>query len=67
MVCRTCGKKCDHWISKCPYKDFAAHVETFVDKAAASKTSMAASGSGKGAYVSPSMKASAERTGGSNC
>ncbi|CAL4885691.1 unnamed protein product [Urochloa decumbens] len=23
MVCRTCGKKGDHWTSKCPYKDLA--------------------------------------------
>ncbi|WVZ73351.1 hypothetical protein U9M48_021667 [Paspalum notatum var. saurae] len=24
MVCRTCGKKGDHWTSKCPYKDLAS-------------------------------------------
>ncbi|XP_021295612.1 eukaryotic translation initiation factor 3 subunit G-like [Herrania umbratica] len=66
MVCRTCGKKGDHWTSKCPYKDLAAPVETFVDKPAASETSMAASGAGKGAYVPPSMRAGAERTGGSD-
>ncbi|KAI7984330.1 Eukaryotic translation initiation factor 3 subunit G [Camellia lanceoleosa] len=23
MVCRTCGKKGDHWTSRCPYKDLA--------------------------------------------
>ena len=63
MVCRTCGKKGDHWTSKCPYKDLAAPVETFVDKPAASETSMAPSGAGKGAYVPPSMRAGAERTG----
>ncbi|XVF75275.1 hypothetical protein PTKIN_Ptkin13bG0174400 [Pterospermum kingtungense] len=66
MVCRTCGKKGDHWTSKCPYKDLAAPVETFVDKPVASETSMAASGAGKGAYVPPSMRAGAERTGGSD-
>ncbi|XVE99619.1 hypothetical protein REPUB_Repub03eG0215500 [Reevesia pubescens] len=66
MVCRTCGKKGDHWTSKCPYKDLAAPVETFVDKPATSETSMAASGAGKGAYVPPSMRAGAERTGGSD-
>ncbi|KAK6234254.1 hypothetical protein QUC31_006660 [Theobroma cacao] len=66
MVCRACGKKGDHWTSKCPYKDLAAPVETFVDKPAASETSMAASGAGKGAYVPPSMRAGAERTGGSD-
>jgi hypothetical protein len=24
LVCRICGKKGDHWTSKCPYKDLAA-------------------------------------------
>jgi len=24
IVCRICGKKGDHWTSKCPYKDLAA-------------------------------------------
>ncbi|KAE8689599.1 myosin-11-like [Hibiscus syriacus] len=62
MVCRTCGKKGDHWTSKCPYKDLAAPVETFVDKPEASEAPVAASGSGKGAYVPPSMRAGAERT-----
>ncbi|XVE69250.1 hypothetical protein DITRI_Ditri09bG0137400 [Diplodiscus trichospermus] len=66
MVCRTCGKKGDHWTSKCPYKDLAAPVETFVDKPTTSETSVAASGAGKGAYVPPSMRAGAERTGGSD-
>ncbi|KAI3986849.1 hypothetical protein MKX01_014550 [Papaver californicum] len=23
MICRTCGKKGDHWTAKCPYKDLA--------------------------------------------
>ncbi|XVE52615.1 hypothetical protein DITRI_Ditri02bG0135900 [Diplodiscus trichospermus] len=66
MVCRTCGKKGDHWTAKCPYKDLAAPVEAFVDKPVPSETSMAASGAGKGAYVPPSMRAGAERTGGSD-
>ncbi|KHG28261.1 Eukaryotic translation initiation factor 3 subunit G [Gossypium arboreum] len=66
MVCRTCGKKGDHWTSKCPYKDLAAPVETFVDKPVASEASVSASGSGKGAYVPPSMRAGAERTAGSD-
>ncbi|KAK8549436.1 hypothetical protein V6N13_027189 [Hibiscus sabdariffa] len=66
MVCRTCGKKGDHWTSKCPYKDLAAPVETFVEKPATSETSVAAPGAGKGAYVPPSMRAGAERTTGSD-
>ena len=24
LVCRICGKKGDHWTTKCPYKDLAA-------------------------------------------
>ncbi|KAK3159312.1 hypothetical protein QOZ80_2AG0148480 [Eleusine coracana subsp. coracana] len=32
MTCRTCGKKGDHWTSKCPYKDLAPPTETFVDR-----------------------------------
>ncbi|KAL4291125.1 hypothetical protein GQ457_14G024490 [Hibiscus cannabinus] len=66
MVCRTCGKKGDHWTSKCPYKDLAAPVETFVEKPATSEASVAAPGAGKGAYVPPSMRAGAERTTGSD-
>ncbi|XP_030451180.1 uncharacterized protein LOC115673221 [Syzygium oleosum] len=58
MVCRTCGKKGDHWTSRCPYKDLAQPVETFVDKPATAETT-----STKGAYVPPSMRAGAERTG----
>ncbi|KAK3422529.1 LOW QUALITY PROTEIN: hypothetical protein EUGRSUZ_G02978 [Eucalyptus grandis] len=58
MVCRTCGKKGDHWTSRCPYKDLAQPVETFVDKPAAAKPT-----STKGAYVPPSMRAGAEQTG----
>ncbi|KAE8669297.1 methylsterol monooxygenase 2-2 [Hibiscus syriacus] len=66
MVCRTCGKKGDHWTSKCPYKDLAVPVETFVEKPAASETSVAAPGAGKGAYIPPSMRAGAERATGSD-
>ncbi|KAI5578857.1 hypothetical protein BDE02_08G053900 [Populus trichocarpa] len=66
MVCRTCGKKGDHWTSRCPYKDLAQPPETFIDKPAATETAMAASGATKGAYVPPSMRAGAERTTGSD-
>ncbi|KAG6763710.1 hypothetical protein POTOM_031146 [Populus tomentosa] len=66
MVCRTCGKKGDHWTSRCPYKDLAQPTETFIDKPAATETAMAASGATKGAYVPPSMRAGAERTSGSD-
>ncbi|XP_027109509.1 uncharacterized protein [Coffea arabica] len=62
MVCRTCGKKGDHWTSKCPYKDLAPPSEGFVDKPASEATTAAAN-STKGAYVPPSMRAGAERSG----
>ncbi|XP_047323948.1 eukaryotic translation initiation factor 3 subunit G-like [Impatiens glandulifera] len=64
MVCRTCGKKGDHWTSRCPYKDLAMPTDGFVDKstAAAGQDTIAASGTAtKGAYVPPSMRAGAER------
>lgn len=56
MVCRTCGKKGDHWTSRCPYKDLAPQSEAFSDKPLASETAAAASGgtTTKGAYVPPS-------------
>ncbi|CAL0314042.1 unnamed protein product [Lupinus luteus] len=63
MVCRTCGKKGDHWTSKCPYKDLAVPSEGFVDKPPTSDAAAAAPGSTKGAYVPPGMRAGAERTG----
>jgi len=66
MVCRTCGKKGDHWTSRCPYKDLAPPSEGFVDKPAAADTVAATAGATKGAYVPPGMRAGAERTTGSD-
>ncbi|XP_057758825.1 uncharacterized protein LOC130979403 [Arachis stenosperma] len=63
MVCRTCGKKGDHWTSRCPYKDLAPPSEGFVDKPPTSDAAAAVPGSTKGAYVPPGMRAGAERTG----
>ncbi|KAH7549988.1 hypothetical protein JRO89_XS13G0114400 [Xanthoceras sorbifolium] len=63
MVCRTCGKKGDHWTSRCPYKDLAAPSEGFSEKPATSDTAAAAAGASKGTYVPPGMRAGAERTG----
>lgn len=61
MVCRTCGKKGDHWTSRCPYKDLSS--ETFTDKLP-SETASATSGATKGAYVPPSMRGgNTERSG----
>lgn len=63
MVCRTCGKKGDHWTSRCPYKDLATQAEGFVEKPSVSEATAAASGATKGTYVPPGMRAGAERTG----
>ncbi|OVA00300.1 RNA recognition motif domain [Macleaya cordata] len=63
MVCRTCGKKGDHWTSKCPYKDLAPQPEGFIDKPATSETTAAASGTSKGTYVPPGARGGAERPG----
>ncbi|KAJ7980805.1 Eukaryotic translation initiation factor 3 subunit G [Quillaja saponaria] len=64
MVCRTCGKKGDHWTSRCPYKDLTQPSEAFIDKPPGSEMATAASGATKGAYVPPGMRGgAAERTG----
>lgn len=65
MVCRTCGKKGDHWTSRCPYKDLAPQTESFTDQPPASDAT-APGGTTKGAYVPPSLRAGAERTTGTD-
>ncbi|KAL8154100.1 hypothetical protein V2J09_011860 [Rumex salicifolius] len=55
MLCRTCGKKGDHWTSRCPYKDLATPTDTFVDKPTDSATLNTAASKG-GAYVPPSHR-----------
>ncbi|CAI9770865.1 unnamed protein product [Fraxinus pennsylvanica] len=66
MVCRSCGKKGDHWTSRCPYKDLAQPSESFTDRPPSSETA-AATGATKGAYVPPSMRGGgAERVGGTD-
>ncbi|XP_043709331.1 eukaryotic translation initiation factor 3 subunit G-like [Telopea speciosissima] len=62
MVCRTCGKKGDHWTSRCPYKDLAPPSEGFVDKPASEITAPTA-GATKGAYVPPGMRGGAAERG----
>ncbi|KAK9742420.1 hypothetical protein RND81_03G171500 [Saponaria officinalis] len=64
MVCRTCGKKGDHWTSRCPYKDLAPEGDAALEKPATEAA--APGGATKGAYVPPSMRAGAERSGGSD-
>nr|XP_043622537.1 eukaryotic translation initiation factor 3 subunit G-like [Erigeron canadensis] len=63
MVCRTCGKKGEHWTSKCPYKDLAQPSETFVENpSSADSAPPGASGPTKGAYVPPTLRPGAART-----
>ena len=66
MVCRTCGKKGDHWTSRSPYKDLAPPSEGFIDKPAVSEGTATASGPSKGTYVPPGMRADADRSSGTD-
>lgn len=63
MVCRTCGKKGDHWTSRCPYKDLAQPSEGFVDKPPSEAGPAGPGGATKGAYVPPSMRGGPETRG----
>lgn len=63
MVCRTCGKKGDHWTSRCPYKDLASQADGLDKTVAPEATTAAPGGATKGTYVPPGMRGGAERTG----
>ncbi|CAM0943569.1 unnamed protein product [Alopecurus aequalis] len=60
MLCRTCGKKGDHWTSKCPYKDLAPASDS-VDRPPTSEgpPALGAGGAAKGSYVPPRLRAGA--------
>lgn len=65
MLCRTCGKKGDHWTAKCPYKDFATQAEglnfnnkTVMDNANSASSSGISKSSG---YIPPSKRFGADR------
>ncbi|KAL2927297.1 Eukaryotic translation initiation factor 3 subunit G [Bienertia sinuspersici] len=60
MVCRTYGKKGDHWTSRCPYKDLAQPPERLIDKPPTDGP-IAAAPATKGTYILPSLRAGAER------
>lgn len=55
LVCRICGKKGDHWTTKCPYKDLAA----MGDKPPGSDGPGGDKAGGSAGYVPPSKRAGA--------
>ncbi|KAK1298781.1 Arginine/serine-rich protein 45 [Acorus calamus] len=59
MVCRTCGKKGDHWTSKCPYKDLAQQTDNMPPPETAATPATA----NKSTYIPPGMRGGGERTG----
>ncbi|CAN6249759.1 unnamed protein product [Urochloa humidicola] len=62
MLCRTCGKKGDHWTSKCPYKDLAPQAEGVGDSPPTPDGRAAPSGQ---RYVPPNKKEGADTSGAS--
>jgi translation initiation factor 3 subunit G len=58
LVCRTCGKKGDHWTSKCPYKDLANDGSKPPEEEASGMPRRTAGG-----YVPPSMREGATGAG----
>lgn len=63
MVCRTCGKKGDHWTSKCPYKDLSPQTEGLVDGPPTADGLAAPGVTGPRAYVPPNKKEGADTSG----
>eukprot|EP00899_Mesostigma_viride_P024704 jgi/Mesvir1/5418/Mv15481-RA.1 len=60
LVCRTCGKKGDHWTAKCPYKDLAARGGQLDDAGDDEPGAVKPLGApGKGSYIPPSLRAGA--------
>eukprot|EP00242_Pyramimonas_sp_CCMP2087_P003719 CAMPEP_0198212412 /NCGR_PEP_ID=MMETSP1445-20131203/25955_1 /TAXON_ID=36898 /ORGANISM="Pyramimonas sp., Strain CCMP2087" /LENGTH=199 /DNA_ID=CAMNT_0043886845 /DNA_START=110 /DNA_END=705 /DNA_ORIENTATION=- len=57
LVCRICGKKGDHWTSKCPYKDLAAAKGMATGERPPGEDGESMLGAPKsGSYVPPSMR-----------
>lgn len=60
IVCRTCGKKGDHWTSKCPFKELAASRGIIAggEKPPTDDNvpGISTGAGGKGSYVPPSMR-----------
>ena len=59
LVCRICGKKGDHWTTKCPYKDLASMNTLGLGYSKPPGEGGADGPGGKGGYVPPSMRAGA--------
>lgn len=59
MVCRICGKKGDHWTSKCPFKELAAAKGLSIGEKLDDEPSALGGGGagGKASYVPPSLRA----------
>ncbi|KAK3034236.1 hypothetical protein RJ639_032171, partial [Escallonia herrerae] len=66
MVCRTCGKKGDHWTAKCPYKDLAPQPEGSTDRPGSSDATAITSVTSSNTYVPPSKRLGAERSTGTD-
>ncbi|XP_062014754.1 uncharacterized protein LOC133731358 [Rosa rugosa] len=54
-VCRTCGKKGDHWTAQCPYKDLAQKSSEDISSSEAATTSKI------GTYVPPGLREGVKR------
>ncbi|RAL51260.1 hypothetical protein DM860_010762 [Cuscuta australis] len=67
MVCRACGKKGDHWTSKCPYKDLVPQkTVSFLENPPTSDAPGVGVGTSKGTYVPPGLRDGANRAAGSD-
>lgn len=60
MVCRTCGKKGDHWTARCPYNDQLGGGPTETFETSTSAEGGKSSTTTGGAYVPPGMRAGAD-------
>ncbi|OMO53021.1 hypothetical protein CCACVL1_28940 [Corchorus capsularis] len=69
MVCRTCGKKGDHFTAKCPYKDLIGASSNNHDQRPSSSdgtvasSSKATGGGGGSTYVPPNQRQGAKLSG----
>ncbi|XVF08154.1 hypothetical protein REPUB_Repub06bG0201600 [Reevesia pubescens] len=63
MLCSTCGKKGDHFTSKCPYKDLAPQIEQLnYGRLSSADAAAASSKANSSSYVPPSMREGAKKS-----